>query len=126
VQRLAVLADDLFLPTHELDAEVDSLTLVHERLALGRPITLWQYYGALSRAAPARDIRHLLLGCSRRPSAAVQGGFRAELADRLPGRFDDLLDRLFAIGFAHKRFPRLLICLFSALRAGPRGLRARI
>ena len=50
MQRLAVLAHDLFLPGHQLVAEVDPVALVHERLALGRAITLGQDDAALPGA----------------------------------------------------------------------------
>src|SRR6476646_5681920 len=42
VQRLAILTNDLFLPRNQLVAKIDPVTLVHERLVLGRAVTVRQ------------------------------------------------------------------------------------
>src|SRR5262249_17389844 len=41
-QCLAILPDDLFFPSYQFVAEIGAVTLVHERLVLGRAIAIGQ------------------------------------------------------------------------------------
>ena len=120
VQRLAVLADDLFLPGDQLVAEVDAVPLVHERLALGRPVTVRQN----DRATAARATCFFGL-CDAAswlcPSAAtLPRAVRARLA---PGPWRRPSCRIGCCSFSPSRFPSgsLLRCS-SAPRARRRKL----
>ncbi len=121
------LADDFFLPGHKLLAEVEAVTLVHERLVLGRPVVGRQYDGGARGSNRQRlvsrfsDSSRLGLGfhlgryCLFGPGC----GFRGWLLGRLPcrcrlGRF--LLCSLAMMGLPEALLPPLPLPLDSVQR----------
>src|SRR5262245_987634 len=106
VQSFAVLLDNLFLPGHQLVAEVKLVPLAHERLAFGWPVALGQDNAGWPRAslAPPFDRGFLELDGATAMGAAVERCLGLPVGPGL-GLTGCRFAADFTVRFAHARFP---------------------